>query len=483
MARAATLGRPGLDPAPLGGAVAAAGLGGAAAAAVVLQPGQLRLLVAVAFAVALLTLALARPRAAVLATVGFLIVLAFLRRILIAEAGWSAYDPLLLVGPLVAVVLMVRLFVLESRPLAPDGLSKLVLGVLGLTVLEIANPGGGGLLTGMGGFLFVGVPLLWFFIGRELADQVLTSRLLALMVVSGVAVALYGILQSQTGFPTWDVNWLNVTGYSALNVGNEIKPFGTFSSSAEYSLFLGSALVVAAAYVLRGRGPALLALLPLAVGLFLSSTRSALITAVTAIILLVALRPRRPVTALVVAVLAVGGSYGALKAFGGDLSRGASQSGSALINHQVAGLTDPLNPNSSTLLVHLQLVQKGIGEGLRNPIGSGTGSTNQAGGKLGGANGPAQATEVDISNAFVALGLLGGILYLAIVIVVLVRAVRGYFAGRELLLPVIGVLIVGAGQWLTGGHYALSPLTWLLIGWMAAATRKPHGQGAPRRAA
>jgi len=458
VARATPLPRLGSHAAALAGALAAAGLGAGGAAAVALQPGQLRELVAGGIAIALLTLVFVRPRTAVLATVGFLVVLAFLRRILISAAGWSALDPLLLVGPVVAVVLMVRLFVLESRPLAVDGLSKLVLAVLGLTILEIGNPTGGGLVTGLGGFLFLGMPLLWF------------------LVSAGAVIALYGILQSKTGFPSWDIDWLNVTGYSALNVGDEIKPFGTFSSSAEYSLFLGSGLAVAAAFVLRGRGPALLALLPLAVGLFLSSTRSALITAFSAIIVLVALRPRRPVIALVAAVLSIGGSYGALKAFSGDLSRGATQSGSALVNHQVAGLTDPLNPSSSTLLVHLQLVRQGFEEGLRNPIGSGTASTNQAGGKLGGASGPARATEVDLSNAFVALGLLGGLLYLAVVVVILVKAVRGYFAGHELLLPVIGVLIVGAGQWLTGGHYALSPLTWLLIGWMAAVTTRPRSQ-------
>ncbi len=476
MARATPLPRLGSHAAALAGALAAAGLGAGGAAAVALQPGQLRELVAGGIAIALLTLVFVRPRTAVLATVGFLVVLAFLRRILISAAGWSALDPLLLVGPVVAVVLMVRLFVLESRPLAVDGLSKLVLAVLGLTILEIGNPTGGGLVTGLGGFLFLGMPLLWFFIGRELATDALTGRLLWFLVSAGAVIALYGILQSKTGFPSWDIDWLNVTGYSALNVGDEIKPFGTFSSSAEYSLFLGSGLAVAAAFVLRGRGPALLALLPLAVGLFLSSTRSALITAFSAIIVLVALRPRRPVIALVAAVLSIGGSYGALKAFSGDLSRGATQSGSALVNHQVAGLTDPLNPSSSTLLVHLQLVRQGFEEGLRNPIGSGTASTNQAGGKLGGASGPARATEVDLSNAFVALGLLGGLLYLAVVVVILVKAVRGYFAGHELLLPVIGVLIVGAGQWLTGGHYALSPLTWLLIGWMAAVTTRPRSQ-------
>jgi hypothetical protein len=43
------------------------------------------------------------------------------------------------------------------------------------------------------------------------------------------------------------------------------------------------------------------------------------------------------------------------------------------------------------------------------------------------------------------------------------------------MLPIIGVLVVGLGQWLIGGHYALAPVTWLLIGAVAAmAARTPR---------
>jgi hypothetical protein len=37
-------------------------------------------------------------------------------------------------------------------------------------------------------------------------------------------------------------------------------------------------------------------------------------------------------------------------------------------------------------------------------------------------------------------------------------------------LAVAGLLIVTLGGWLRGGHWALAPLTWFLIGW---ATRPP----------
>jgi hypothetical protein len=469
MGRVSVAARPASAPFHLGASLGAAALATALATitalGVVAAPGALRLLCAFAIALFLVTLSLARPAAGVVATFVFLVFLAFLRRVLIPEAGWSSVDPLLLVGPLVAAVLLVRLFFLERRPLAPDLISKLVVVLLGLTFLEVLNPSGG-LASGIVGLLFTAVPLLWFFIGRELVSESLTDRLLRLIVVLGAVVAAYGLLQTEIGHPPWDVDWVNINGYESLNVGGEIRAFGTFSSSAEYGLFVGSALAAAAAFVLQGRALALLALPVLGLALFLASGRAALITALFAVLAVVALRTRRPVTAVVVVVAAAGLAFGAIKVFGSDISSAGAASGNELISHQLGGITDPLNPDSSTLLLHGQLVWDGVKSSIHHPLGTGTGTTSRAAGLSKDEN--ARSTEVDLSNAFVAFGPAGGVLYVGLVALVLLEAVRGYFAGKEFLLPVIGVLIVGLGQWLTGGHYALSPLTWLLIGSLAA---------------
>jgi hypothetical protein len=291
--------------------------------------------------------------------------------------------------------------------------------------------------------------------------------------VLGTGVAVYGLIQTQIGHPPWDVNWLNVTGgYDALSVGGQIRAFGTFSSSAEYALFVASALAIAVAFVLRGRWLAAAVVPVLAVSLFLSSGRAALITAFLAVVVMLGLRTRRPLTAVVVTVCAVGLAFGALKVFGSSLSSAGAQSSSQLVSHQLGGLTDPLNPGSSTLLVHWQKVRDGVKSGITHPLGTGPGATNDAAGVNQSVFDQTRATEVDISNAFVALGLGGGLLYLTIVLMVLWRGASGYFAGSDALLPVMGVLIVGAGQWLTGGHYALSPFTWLLIGGVCGSLHK-----------
>jgi hypothetical protein len=425
-----------------------------------------RLVAALVFAVLLVSLALTRPAAAVVATIVYLVLLAFMRRLLIpVTGGWFSADPMLLVGPLIAIVLLARLFGLERRRWAPDLLSKLVLAVLLLTIVEVANPSGNGVKAGITGLLFMAVPLLWFFVGRELVSDSLSDRLLSLVVVLGAAIGIYGVLQTQLGFPSWDAQWIDLGGFSSLNVGGVTRAFGTFSSFVEYGLFTGSALAVAYAMVLRGRAVAIFALPPLAVALFLASYRASLITTAIAIVVLSGLRTRHAWTAAIVTVCALGLGFAGLKVFGGSLS---SAGGNSLVAHQLGGITDPLNPENSTLTVHFGRMTEGCKSWITHLLGQGPAVTNNASGVGGSPFDQTQATEIDFSNAFVALGLPGGVLYLATIFGTLFFAVRSYFAGREAMLPVIGLLIVGLGQWLTGGHYALSPLTWLLVGCVAA---------------
>jgi hypothetical protein len=374
-------------------------------------------------------------------------------------------------------VFWVQQFGLRGRPLAPDRLSLLVLFVLVLAVIEIPNPAGGGVAAGLPGFLYAGIPLMWFFVGREVVSEPVAWRLQLLVLCAGVAVALYGLCQTELGFPAWDRAWLQAAGYSSLRVGDEFKAFGTFASDAEYALFVGSALAIAAAWALHRRPAAALAIPPLAVALFLSSGRAALITAFLAVVVCCGLRTRRPATAAAVILVSLVGAVGALTVFGDSLNHSADNGGNALVSHQVGGLTDPLNPNSSTLLLHFALVVDGIKKATHQPLGRGTGASNHGGSIAAGNDTDTRSTEIDLSNSFVNSGMLGGIAYLALFGLTFVWAIKSYFAGVDVMLGIIGLLIVGAGQWLMGGHYALSPITWCFIGVVAAiAHRLKHAQ-------
>jgi hypothetical protein len=440
-------------------------------------PASLRLVFFIAIVTALVPLCLMMPRAGVLATLSFLVVVALIRRLLIPVSPWSSFDPLLLVGPCIAVVVLIKLFLLERRPLASDPLSKLVLAVLFLTVLQVGNPAGGGVGGGLAGFLFIGIPLLWFFIGRELASEAFVRNVLTVVLWAGLVAGAYGLYQLAFGFPSWDKQWTQfaeVHDLQSLNVGGITRAFGTFSSFLEYALVLATALVVSAGMLMRGRVYPILAVPLLAVALFLSSSRGPLVTAAFAIIVLLAIRPRRPRVAVIVVLIGLVGAFGVLKLIGGG-----GGGGSALVAHQVEGLSDPLNSNNSTLLIHISLVVDGVKHSIHHPLGSGTGATNQAGSKLGAGGEGTAPTEVDVSNEFVDLGPLGGVLYLCVVLLTLWQAIRLYFAGQELLLPVIGVLVVGLGQWLSGGHWFLAPATWVFAGIVAAVWQREREAATP----
>ncbi|MGH2872983.1 MAG: hypothetical protein ACRDL5_11050 [Solirubrobacteraceae bacterium] len=430
-----------------------------------------RLGLALAIAVLLATIVLIRPAAGVIATLVYLVLEELLRRILIPVSPWVSFDPLLLVGPVVALVLLVKLFVLESRRWARDVTSKLVLLVLLITLAEVANPAAaGGIRSGLTGLVFMAVPLLWFFIGREVLSDRDVDRLLAAVVGLGTIVACYGLWQTAIGDPPWDLNWLNVaSGYTSLHVGDVVRPFGTFASSSEYALFLGVALVVCVSFALRGQ---LIALVPtplLAVALFLSSARGALVTAAVAIVVLIGLRTGRPATALAVVVLATGAAFLGVRFAGSSLSGSSSN---ALVSHEVSGIADPLNPNSSTLVLHVQLMVDGFKSSLHHPLGEGTAVTNGAAGTIANSvNQNPQATEVDISNAFVALGIGGGVVYLALVVAVLATGAITVFTEQAVLLGALAVLLVDLGQWGIGGDYALAPLAWLMAGAVVARGR------------
>ena len=446
-----------------------------------LSANLLRWFIAVIFITLFLVLTVTRPRAAALGVLGYLGLLAAFRRLLIPLSPFTAFDPLLLVGPSVAVALIARAIVVERARVAPDALSKMVLAVVALSLVEIANPLGGGVTVGATGFLFVGVPLLWFFVGREVAEERFLRRLLALALLISLVNVPYGLIQTGTGLPAWDQAWVaysqSVGGYAALNVGGVLRAFGTFSSSSEYATFLAMGLVITVIHLTYRRWWSLPLIPPLAWALVLASTRTVVVLALLAVVVVLALRTRllgRALLVIAAALVLVGGIE---IVFGAQIARvvGAAD---PLTAHQVLGLVRPFDPTQSTLGTHVNLMIDGVIFGLSHPAGLGLGSTSIAASRLGGAIG---ATEFDISNAFVSLGIMGGGLFFAIVMASIVVAVRlAYRRQDPVWMLLLGVLIVTFGQWLNGGLYLVSALVWILIGAATGATeRSRRARGMP----
>jgi hypothetical protein len=474
-----------VDPASVLIAIAVVVPGAVAAALFVTQPTWDRWVLAAVIGGSLAVVSIERPRTAVLVTILCLPFLALLRRLLITQAPWTSHDPLLAVGPLVAAVVLAALWIRRRRPLAPDLLSKLVLALLALTLVQTLNPNGSGLEAALGGLVFMAAPLLWFFIGREIGDRQLVLVLLVGTLTLAVAIGGYGLWQAQIGLPRWDSDWLEVAGYNALyvNHGNEytIRPFGTFSSSAEYASYLGVAIAIAAALLLHRKWWPALALPVLVAAVLFASGRTVLVLTVLGVLVVTALRTKRPRLGLSVLAGGVTAAVLALQLGGPALADATGKLNNPLLSHMAEGLAHPLDPNRSTLVAHWLLVRDGVEDSIAHPLGFGTAVTNIASEKLGSPD-RVRNTEIDISNAFVSLGIVGGFIFVLIVGLVLQRVADAYRRTRDpLILAIVGLLVVTVGQWLHGGHYALAPLTWLLVGYAAAARERAAPNAAPSR--
>lgn len=437
----------------------------------VAEQRALRLGLAAAVGLLLLGLGALTPRQLLPWLIVWLAALGMIRRIASAELSpLEDADPLLLVGP----AALGLLFVTSVQAGAFQQRSRLANAVLVLGVLIFLgalNPLQGSLVAGFAGLLFVLVPTLAFWVGRSLVDENLLETILKLFGGLAIAAAAYGLVQVLSGFPSWDATWIEESGYVALEVYADtssegtLRPFASFASSAEYGVFLAIAVVV---WVTLGRNARLLPITFAAVGflglaLLYQSSRGIVVALVAAMVLIVCARRRLPLTAGVVAMIGV---LALLPAIASRVpwTSSASTGPQELLAHQIEGVANPFDPESSTLLGHLSLLKGGLFEAFDNPLGVGVSAVTLAGDKFGSLS---VGTEADPSNVAVALGIPGLLAYSVILVLAFGSTYR--FASRRrdaLSLAALGILTVTLLQWLNGGHYATAFLPWLLLGWL-----------------
>lgn len=451
-----------------------------AAAGSVDNPWLLRLALAAALGGIVVALAARTPRALLLGLVLWLAPLGLVRRLLSGISPATGPDPLLLVEPLVLVVLVLAAHQRGAfRRLTPLSRTVLVLSIL--VLFGAFNPLQKSLLGGLSGLLFF-VPLLAFWIGREFCDDRTLGRIFLLGVALAVPAALYGLGQVFVGFPSWDRQWIETAGPTSLNLYGMVRPFGTFNSSAEFGTYLGVALLCWLVFAPK-RVFLPLALVPVAIlvaGLGYQASRGIVVSMVATIALLAGARRRLPLAASVTlgAALLLALPYALRQAVPSVVEEDGSD---ALVAHQLGGLASPLDPEASSTHLHLELMLDGLSYAFREPLGLGIGVVTISGTKFGGL---AYGTEVDPSNAAVALGLPGLIAYLVLLVLAFRTVYRLAVLHRNrTALAALAVLSVTVGQWLNGGLYAVALLPWLVLGWAdrktlearAEATASEHG--------
>jgi len=429
-----------------------------------------RLLIAIAvFASAFVCLFVA-PRVALIGIFGYLAILGGLRRGLIPLLGWPPQDVLLLVMPFVAALFCLYLIAVR-RVKINSSISRLLLVLLCFMLVEIVNPLQGGIAVGLAGALFYVVPLLWYFLGRVVCDRIALDRLFKAVIVIAVIAAVYGLFQTFFGFTEADKEWMKIDGYAALGVGATLRAIAFFTSAEEYESIVCLGIILLWAAFLLGKRLTIVPIMFLAVAGFLESQRSLMFATIIAMTILWAIQAhnRRTWVARGVVALALA-TIGLVSSMTGLQYVQMSSSISELVKHQVVGVLNPTDPSASTATLHTFMVAQGILSGFTTPYGQGLGGTTIASAKLSGSGG---GTEFDISNMFVSLGAVGGFLYLFIIGVVLNASIRCWIAERSLLsLSIIGVLLIGFGQWLNGGQYSFAFLIWIVIGALDQMTQR-----------
>jgi hypothetical protein len=447
-------------------------------------PAGMRAVPTLALFVVLFMLIQQQPKQGLAFTVIYLSMLGGLRRWLMPALGWADQDPMLLLGPALALLYFVNVM-LKRRVHRDSRLSRLLLWLLAIMFLEVFNPLQGGIGVGLAGIIFSIVPVLWYYLGRDKGSEGVINALLATVVGLSLLAAAYGLYQTWFGFLPSEMDWIKLSSsrYNALYVTNSVfHAFSFFTSAQEYVQFIATGVVILWAAFLRGMRIAIIPIPFLAMAIFYGGSRGPIVVTLAICMALWAVQGRSwhfwmPRLALA-AVLAGIGLFSGLSRVqeNSQASESAQTQDSrtqAIIDHQVNGLLDPNNSKTSTASSHVDMILLGIKEGFIVPVGRGLGATSIAASKFESHAEGVGSTEIDFSDNFVGLGFAGGLIYLSIIGVVLALALRNWRETRTLnALAMLGVLLISIGQWDHGGLYSLSMLVWFFIGALDRADQK-----------
>ena len=414
----------------------------------------------------LMGLSLWSRSSAIVATLAYLICMGDYRRYAGFFEGYPFSDPLLLVAPVAAFFLAALVFV-DGKARGASALGMLIAMFSLMMAAEIFNPEQGGVTVGFAGALFYLVPMLWFWVGRAYGVPHLVELVLRRLVIpAAVCTALLGIYQSFYGLLPFEAAWaraMDVEAYNSLYLGTDVRPLGFFTSSAEHVRFLLVASVVIVAYWFSERSKMIIILPLLLVAMFLESSRGPIVMFALTGAALWAVLARSSAVWLPRAVLAGAIAAGAIGAGLLGLQQAHfSKRIDALVTHQVEGLLNPTDPEKSTAVGHVALAAQGLMEGLVLPAGKGLGATTIAAAKYGEG---VYSAEVDLANMSYSLGVLGGLLYLVVIVTAITSAISMWQKRRGAVqLAGLGIGLSTLAAWLLGGEYAIAAIVWFVLG-------------------
>ena len=417
-----------------------------------------------------------------------------LRRAQYLFVDYASQDPIHLLTPIVtllAFALLIRSRRLEIFHATPLAGAVSFLGLIYL--IEIFNPLQGSLFVGLAGALFMFVPLVWFYFGQSVNEE-LISKILRLTVILGLFTSLYGVYQLVQGYPGFEQYWLEHTDfYDSINVGHVRRALATFSSAEEWGRYAEFGAIAAFGFAAGARrfavrsgwflsGAALLG------AVLLTGQRTAvfgLMLGVTALVLLGA--PTLPrafirlgLLLLPVALVVVFVSPPTDQEM---WSKGENETRSTLLSHTQRGTLKPADEESFqirlenwTYLLTSVVPYRPLGAGL------GAGSLGEARFK---SDSDLPAIDSFILVVAVSCGIPGALLFVWILgratwlSLTMARGGASDQSGlitRRIVAALMPALVLNSVFGLTFTLYSVAPLAWLLIGWISAEAMRTRGE-------
>ena len=441
------------------------------------NPARFRLIVTGMIAFLLFVVVIGSIRRGIIAIFIFLPFIAFFRRIIYFVSPYAKYDPIHLIAPALVLFMFVGILLFDKERLAQafkgNSLAKYVILLLGLFVLQIFNPLQVNLLVGLGGAFYYVIPMMWFFFALCYANNQLIRKLMIAIVIIGMITGAYGLWQMAFGFFPFEKYWIETGGFASLRVGKFTRAFSTFSSPEEYSRYLQIAGAIAFGYFLKRKNLGWLLIFAfIAISTIMTGVRSSVFGLALSISVLLVIWKAKNIRRTSIRLVLLVSAFLVIMSFVALPSNEFSYQGQSIfytmVGHTARGFFNPVGERSfqSRLNLWKYLFTNIV---RRNPIGYGLGSTSIAAQKFGGSG---VGTEGYIFALFVNSGIVGGLLFLIISLVVLKKGAELSLQseGSKALAPVILAIIVGLTLNNIFGSsfilHSIAPTGWFLIGWI-----------------
>lgn len=432
-----------------------------------ISPGNIRVLIfASLFIITLAMLAIVRERI-IFFLIVYLAFMGLIRRALIPIASWSSFDPLLILGPSITIILALSLFweLKSQQSLGEEKPDKLMVALFLFGCVQMFNPYSGSPISGFVAAIYIIVPWLWYFIAFYKIKQKDIVRILNIVEVIGTMIALYGIYQTFFGILPFEQMWVDLTGYAALYLAEDtVRAIGTFPSAQEFVYFTMITFMIGFTKLILKKNclihlPVVLITL---LSIFFASSRTVIFFMAIALIMILIVSKKTLLQKIVtglISIMVLFSIWSLLPLLNPSWFGVAEPA----VQHMIEGLVDPLS-EEQTGLGHIERIVEGMKTIATNPIGHGIASVTKAADKSGGKD--AMSTEMDLSNMIVALGI-GGVIYILVVIITMYKLIKLISMQRKIeYIMVLGILAGGIGNWVNGGFYTTPILTWLLVGWI-----------------